>query len=366
MFEPPRIMQVLNRLMTLCITLNLSFVYVIGIAPVISYVSQPKVVMVGETVDFVCSVQYAQDYPVVWAKINPKKPSQGVFISSNSLLTTPDNRYSIRHDAASYTYLVQLSKIRESDSGTYQCQVLTSATNRVTADVNLTVLEPPSILDNSTRSRDAFETQRIELECYATGNPQPQISWRRQNNDILPTGSSVYKGNVLIIHNVTKEDRGTYYCIANNGVGKEAKQNVKVRVEFAPQVMPEQEQYAQAVGYPVDLVCNVEGYPKAEILWLRDNYRVTDTIRYQISSLETNEVVTSTLRIKNLTASDFGIYVCHASNKLSTDRKNIRVVRQNFPVCPPACLPYPTQGANGIVPLVFLVFIPALYYLMNL
>ena len=45
-----------------------------------------------------------------------------------------------------------------------------------------------------------------------------------------------YRGNILKIHSVKKEDRGTYYCVADNGVGKSARRNVAVEVEFPPDV----------------------------------------------------------------------------------------------------------------------------------
>ena len=41
---------------------------------------------------------------------------------------------------------------------------------------------------------------------------------------------------MLKIHSVKKEDRGTYYCVADNGVGKTARRNVAVDVEFKPDV----------------------------------------------------------------------------------------------------------------------------------
>ena len=38
------------------------------------------------------------------------------------------------------------------------------------------------------------------------------------------------------IHTLKKEDRGTYYCIADNGIGKAAQRAVAVDVEFPPVV----------------------------------------------------------------------------------------------------------------------------------
>ena len=78
--------------------------------------------------------------------------------------------------------------------------------------------------------------QRIELKCYASGYPPPEIYWRRQDNAILPTNTSVFKGNVLVFPSVRKEHRGTYYCVATNVVGRGSRRNVDVEVEFAPQI----------------------------------------------------------------------------------------------------------------------------------
>lgn len=44
------------------------------------------------------------------------------------------------------------------------------------------------------------------------------------------------RGNILRITSVHKEDRGTYYCVAENGVGKGARRNINLEVEFAPVV----------------------------------------------------------------------------------------------------------------------------------
>lgn len=55
------------------------------------------------------------------------------------------------------------------------------------------VRRPPVISDNSTRSLVVSEGQSVQLECHAGGFPQPRISWRRENNAILPTGGSIYR-----------------------------------------------------------------------------------------------------------------------------------------------------------------------------
>lgn len=101
--------------------------------PTISFITKERITNIGDTLDISCSVQYAKNYPVIWAKIDPNNPSNILFISKGASLSIPDNRYSIRHDYASSTYTLQISKIQEIDAGIYQCQVVISTSSRATA-----------------------------------------------------------------------------------------------------------------------------------------------------------------------------------------------------------------------------------------
>ena len=64
------------------------------------------------------------------------------------------------------------------------------------------VRRPPIISDNSTRSVVVVEGQKVILKCYASGYPPPEIYWRRQDNAVLPTNTSIFKGNELLFENV--------------------------------------------------------------------------------------------------------------------------------------------------------------------
>lgn len=245
------------------------------------------------------------------------------------------HRYSIRHDPSSSTYTLQLSKIQEVDSGVYQCQVILSGSSRVSSNTRLIVSVPPMITDNSTRSIITSVGSSITLQCWATGMPKPSLSWRRENNDLLPTGGAVYRGNILLLHNVSVSDRGTYYCIADNGVGRSGKRNVAVEIEFLPIVVAgrnpqlstgsissagdsNSNRYSQAIGYPVDLECAVESFPlPSAIEWTLNGHPVRDDANHQISIQSDSHTVMSTrLRIHSVQRRHFGSYVCSAGNKL--------------------------------------------------
>lgn len=307
--------------------------------PTIVHITPGQVVDLGDTIDLSCSVQYAANYPIIWLKLSDNPNNQPIFISRDAALTVIDYRYSIRHDDSSSTYTLQVSKIQDIDTGTYQCQVVTSATSRVTADTFITVRIPPLISDNSSRGLVVGAGDTFTLSCSATGFPTPKISWSRENNGLLPTGGTVAKGNTITIYNATKDDRGTYYCIADNNVGKAARRSVGVEIEFPPQVDSVRHKYRQAIGYSAELYCSIEAYPTPDISWLKDGYQInSDNNVYQVSSSSnSHDFIQSTLRIKRVDMRDFGSYRCRAINKLGDRQTAMLLERAYEPVCPPAC-----------------------------
>lgn len=80
--------------------------------PTISYISQEQIKDIGETVELRCSIQYAEDYPVLWIKLNRNSVHEQVALSTGTALIIRDSRFAIRHDTASASYLLQVDKIR--------------------------------------------------------------------------------------------------------------------------------------------------------------------------------------------------------------------------------------------------------------
>ncbi|XP_031827641.1 septate junction protein lachesin [Nomia melanderi] len=317
--------------------------------PSISYISQEQIKDIGETVEFRCSVQYAQEFPVIWTKINKDIANEQMPLSHGSSLIIRDTRFALRYDEATSTFVLQVKDIQETDAGFYQCKVLISLNNYVTANVELQVRRPPIISDNSTRAFVVSEGQPVQLECYAGGFPTPRISWRRENNAILPTGGSIYSGNVLKIPAIRKEDRGTYYCVAENGVGRGARRNINVEVEFAPVITAPRPRLGQALQYDMDLECHVEAYPPPAIVWLKDDVPLLNNQHYSISHFATADQYTdTTIRVITIEKRQFGEYVCRAANKLGTAETKVELFETTVPVCPPAC--GQARYGAGVVP----------------
>ncbi|XP_077290004.1 septate junction protein lachesin [Arctopsyche grandis] len=319
--------------------------------PTISYITQEQVKDIGGTVELECSVQYAQEYPVLWMKTDRFRSTDLLPISAGTTLIVKDSRFSLRADTASSTITLQIKDIQETDAGWYMCQVMISTNNKISADVELQVRRPPIISDNSTRSIVVNEGQNAHMECYAGGFPPPIISWRRENNAILPTGGSIHRGNMLKIDVVKKEDRGTYYCVAENGVGRGARRNVAVEVEFAPVITVPRPRLGQALQYDMDLECHVEAYPPPAIVWLKDEVQLSNNQHYGISHFATaDEFTDTTIRVITIEKKQFGLYTCKAANKLGQSEAQVELFESIIPVCPPACGQARYGSASSLIP----------------
>merc|ERR1719507_3006744 len=287
-----------------------------------------------------CSVQYGEDYPVVWMKLDPINRNNDLPITSGTTMILTDPRFNVDLDKSTSTYSLRIEDIQETDGAVYQCQVIIALAppDKEQADVPLIVRRPPIISDNSTRSVVAVEGQRVELRCYASGYPPPEIYWRRQDNAVLPTNTSIFKGNELVFPNVRKEHRGTYYCVATNVVGRGSRRNVDVEVEFSPQIKIPRKRLGQALQFDMDLECNIEAYPAPAITWYRDKIQLKNNQHYSLSHFPFDDEYTNTiLRVITFEKKQYANYTCRAVNIMGEAEGHVQLFETVIPICPPAC-----------------------------
>lgn len=156
-------------------------------SPSITYISDDQVVDVGGIVELACSVQYGNEFSVIWLKQGENKKDH-IFLSTGTSLVVKESRFALLYDGASATYTVLIKDLQESDAGTYSCEVVLSVNNKISKETRLLVRRPPVITDNSTQSIVTTEGAPVHMECFAVGFPSPKIVWRRENNALLPTG----------------------------------------------------------------------------------------------------------------------------------------------------------------------------------
>ena len=82
---------------------------------------------------------------------------------------------------------------------------------------------PSSVASNITHIT-VNESDRIYLWCFATGVPQPNITWYHKNEELKTnsyltlTNPTVHQSALIILQSNRERDEGVYTCEAKNNV----------------------------------------------------------------------------------------------------------------------------------------------------
>lgn len=319
--------------------------------PTITFITKDQIVNIGDDLELRCNLVDSEGYSIGWTRIDTNSaPNRVTTIARGTSVDVPSDRFYTSFDQRQSQYLLRVTQINENDAGIYQCQVAQGTSMPQTARTNVFVRIPPTIGDNSTRSVIASVGSDVQMNCYANGYPQPTISWRRNKNSLIPIngGVAIHRGNTLNLKNVTKEDRGTYYCVADNGVSPGARRGISVEVEFKPTVRVGQVRYEQALQYDADLHCNIEAFPSPAISWIKDGHELNNNQHYSIAIFDTSsEFSQTTLRVKKIEKRQYGVYQCRAANKFGVSEAEVRLDETPNVVCPPAC-DVPNYMTSGV------------------
>lgn len=114
--------------------------------------------------------------------------------------------------------------------------------------------------------------------------------------------------------------------MAENGVGRGARRNINLEVEFAPVITAPRPRLGQALQYDMDLECHVVAYPPPAISWHKDEVQLSNNQHFSISHFATaDEYTDTTLRVITIEKKQFGEYVCKAANKLGAAETRVEL-----------------------------------------
>ena len=109
---------------------------------------------------------------------------------------------------------LQILHVRKDDSDLYYCAA-SNLLGRAEKKTFLVVVSSPRFTVKPPAKIVAVVGGTLKLNCTATGNPQPMISWKKQGGQ-LPVGRSQQINGSLVIRDITKNDKGNYICMATN------------------------------------------------------------------------------------------------------------------------------------------------------
>jgi len=109
---------------------------------------------------------------------------------------------------------LQISNVRKVDSDAYFCSAVNLLGN-VERKTLLVVVSLPEFTVKPPGKVTAATGTTLSLNCSATGDPRPVISWKRQGA-ALPVGRSHKTNRALVLRDLKKKDAGNYICVATS------------------------------------------------------------------------------------------------------------------------------------------------------
>ncbi|XP_036959999.1 basement membrane-specific heparan sulfate proteoglycan core protein isoform X7 [Acanthopagrus latus] len=279
-------------------------------SPIIAIEPHSAAVRVGESASFRCRVYSgAQPVRLEWKLASNQPLPDNVKVSPDGSVITITTARSINH-------------------GAYRC-VASNPFGITHTIVSLIVKESPVATVTPAGPVRVRVGEPINLECQASGEPRPSVSWHRLDSNrktMLSSPVPMESNAVMQILVARPEDSGTYVCTARNNEGT-TETRVEVVVEGGSQVptvprasVPEPLMIV-VEGQNAVLRCDAHGFPSPIITWSK--------LRSPLPWRHT--VVNNTLVLPNVGRQDSGEYICSATNNMGTTEVTIMLDVETLP-----------------------------------
>ncbi|KAG7476149.1 immunoglobulin superfamily DCC subclass member 3-like [Solea senegalensis] len=282
----------------------------VQLASLPKFMSHPQSVAVDEggVARLTCQVNGIPEANITWQR--DQRP-----------LSTDNPRFTLLPNG-----VLQISSVQRIDAGLFRCIASNIANTRFSNEAQLSVTvagsryQEPTILSGPQNLTITVHQTAI-LECIASGNPRPIVSWSRlDGRSIGVEGVQVLGTGNLMISDASLQHSGVYVCSANRP-GSRARRTALGRlvVQAPPEFVQWPQSVSRAAGGSAVFSCTAAGVPEPHLIWLKNGKLLTPSGNVKLTNGNT------TLAVTRITAEDEAIYQCIAENGAGTNQASARL-----------------------------------------
>uniref|UniRef100_A0A3Q3FB77 Ig-like domain-containing protein n=1 Tax=Labrus bergylta TaxID=56723 RepID=A0A3Q3FB77_9LABR len=170
-------------------------------------------------------------------------------------------------------------------------------------------------------SAEIVEGSSVTLTCSSDANPAAKYTWFKDNL-LKGQGQSYY------FPSIRSEDRGIYYCQAENKHGQITSLQHLLDVQYAPKLPSVSVSPSAEIveGSSVTLTCSSDANPAANYTWFKED---------EDSPTASGQIFT----ISNFSADHSGRYYCEAQNTRGRHNSTLHLITLSF--FPFECVHFP-------------------------
>ncbi|XP_034442893.1 protogenin B-like isoform X1 [Hippoglossus hippoglossus] len=258
----------------------------------------PVVVTEGSVARFSCAVPSSPPATITWELNQSTLPLQ-----TDRITVLPNG-------------VLQIHNVRLEDAGQYRCVATNIGSRLKSREATLTVnqgagpkpRQRPQIIAGPQNVTIPLH-KTVVLECVATGNPWPIISWSRADSKPIDVYNAKVLGNGnLVITDASSKHSGVYLCRATTpGTRNYTIAAANITVLEPPSIVESPESQTRPRAGTARFMCQAEGVPPPRISWLKNGEQVHLNGRIKMYN--------SKLVITQIIPEDDAIYQCLAESE---------------------------------------------------